>query len=373
MRKKKQEEQEIDFDIIFLLVTLVLLVIGTVMVYSSSFFLSKELYKSGILITKKHLIHVVLGMCVMLGVMCTDYRRFSSRPLVYLAMLGSILALCLCFVPGIGINGGHARRWIKIAHFSFQASELAKIALILFLAQFLAKKPKLINEFSSVILPVLIITGCMVLLIFVEPDFGTAATIGLWSILVLFIAGMRWKHLALVIFSVAPVGAGLMVLEPYRRNRLLAFINPWDDMQGIGYQIIQSLVAFAKGGISGSGLGEGAQKLFFLPAPHTDFILSVVGEELGFLGVLSVIALFGIWVWRGFKIALATNDNFGFFLVVSSVSLIGLQAIINMGVAMSVLPTTGIALPFFSYGGSTLLTTMFISGLILSVSRRARL
>jgi cell division protein FtsW len=163
-----------------------------------------------------------------------------------------------------------------------------------------------------------------------------------------------------------------MIFEPYRRARLMAFAHPWQDMQGISYQIVQSMVAFANGGFLGSGLGESTQKLFFLPAPHTDFIFSVLGEELGFIGVIFVLCLFGIWLWRGFTIALATNDSFGFFLALSAVSLVALQAIVNMGVAVAAFPTTGVTLPFFSYGGSSLMTVMVTSGIVLSVSRGAR-
>jgi cell division protein FtsW len=368
----EEQEREIDFDVIFFFATMALLVMGTVMIFSSSYFISKELYGNGTAMTRKHLIHVVLGTLAMVGIMSTDYRKFCSRPLVLLGLLGSVIALMLCFVPGIGHAGGHSRRWVGIGAFTFQASELVKLALILFVANFFSKKSKNVKDLATVV-PVLAIVAIMCLLIFIEPDFGTAAAIGIWSILVLFIAGMRWKHLLLILGICIPTGTILMLLEPYRKARLTAFLNPWSDMLGIGYQIIQSMVGFAKGGIFGSGLGEGSQKLFYLPAPHTDFILSVVGEELGFIGVALVAALFGVWIWRGFTIAQATNDAFGFYLVVASVSIIGLQAVLNMGVALSVFPTTGIALPFFSYGGSPLLSTMCICGLILSVSRRARL
>ncbi len=373
MCAKTSDEHEIDFDIFFLLATLLLLVMGTVMVYSSSFFVSKEILGSGSAMIRKHLFHVIVGTSIMLVFMSMDYRRLASRPLVFLAVAAGIAGLILCFVPGIGISGGHSRRWVRVCGFSFQASELVKVALVIYLANFLSRKSRSISDFRTGILPVMLITLVIAILIFIEPDFGTAATLGIWVIGVLFIAGMRLKHLGLLGAAVVPAAAALMMLEPYRRARLTAFINPWDHMQGIGYQIIQSMVAFAKGGLTGTGLGEGTQKLFFLPAPHTDFILSVVGEELGLLGVLMVIFLFGVWIWRGFRIALSTNDAFGFYLVVAAVSLIGLQAVINMGVAMSVLPTTGLALPFFSYGGSTLIATMTISGLVLSVSRRARL
>ena len=368
----EEQEREIDFDVIFFFATMALLVMGTVMIFSSSYFISKELYGNGTAMTRKHLIHVVLGTVAMVGIMSTDYRKFCSRPLVLLGLLGSVIALVLCFVPGIGHAGGHSRRWVGIGAFTFQASELVKLALILFVANFFSKKSKNVKDLATVV-PVLAIVAIMCLLIFIEPDFGTAAAIGIWSILVLFIAGIRWKHLLLILGISIPTGTILMLLEPYRKARLTAFLNPWSDMLGIGYQIIQSMVGFAKGGIFGSGLGEGSQKLFYLPAPHTDFILSVVGEELGFIGVALVAALFGVWIWRGFSIAQATNDAFGFYLVVASVSIVGLQAVLNMGVALSVFPTTGIALPFFSYGGSPLLSTMCICGLILSVSRRARL
>ena len=365
--------KEMDFDFIFLMTTLALLVMGTVMIFSASYFISKEICGSSVHLMKRHLAHLLIGTILMVGIMNIDYRHFNSRPFILLSLLFAIAALIGCFIPGIGLTGGHAKRWVHLSSLNFQASEVVKVALIFYLASYLTKKGKRIEDFNYGILPSLAIVGICALLIFIEPDFGTAATICVWAIAVMFIAGMRWKHLLFMFLAGLPLGAVMMILEPYRRARLLAFINPWEDMHGIGYQIIQSLVAFANGGVIGSGLGESTQKLFFLPAPHTDFILSVLGEELGFIGVFVVIALFGTWIWRGLSIATATNDSFGYFLVVASVCLVGLQAVINMGVAMSVFPTTGIALPFFSYGGSTLVTTMLISGIILSVSRRARL
>jgi cell division protein FtsW len=375
MRLFHLEEQasEVDFDVIFFLATMALLVLGTVMIFSSSYFVSKEIYGNGITMTKKHIIHAILGILAMVGIMSTDYRRLGSGLIIMAGLVGSVIALVLCFVPHIGHAGGHSRRWIGYGFFMFQASEIAKMALIVFAAHFLSRKSKQIQDFKTGILPLMIIVGLMCGLILIEPDFGTAAVLGLWSLIILFIAGMKWKHLGIMLGAGVPLGIAAMLWEPYRRARLTAFLNPWNDMLGIGYQIIQSMVSFAKGGFAGVGLGEGTQKLFYLPAPHTDFILSVAGEELGFIGITLIAVLFGIWIWRGFTIAQATNDSFGFYLVVSSVCLIGLQAILNMGVALSLLPTKGIALPFFSYGGSPLITTMCICGLILSVSKRARL
>jgi len=372
MRTRDQIAQAIDFDMVFLLTTLMLLVMGTIMIFSSSYFLSKENSGSPLAMTVKHLVHLVMGAGVMIAIIRTDYRRFNTQTFA-LALIGIGTLLCvLCFIPGVGISGGHAKRWVRLIFVTLQASEVAKIALIFYLAYYLSKKSKMIDDFTYGVMPVLAVVCVNVLLIFLEPDFGTAATIGLWSIFILFIAGMRLKHLLNLSLAGIPIVILLMIFEPYRRARLMAFAHPWQDMQGISYQIVQSMVAFANGGFLGSGLGESTQKLFFLPAPHTDFIFSVLGEELGFIEVIFVLCLFGIWLWRGFTIALATNDSFGFFLALSAVSLVALQAIVNMGVAVAAFPTTGVTLPFFSYGGSSLMTVMVTSGIVLSVSRGAR-
>jgi len=229
------------------------------------------------------------------------------------------------------------------------------------------------DDFHRGPLPLLLVVAAVCLLILIEPDFGTAATIGAWSVIVLFMSGMSRKHLAALVCAALPVAAVAMVMEPYRRSRITAFLDPWKDMLGSGYQAVQSMASFASGGLFGTGLGEGSQKLFYLPAPHTDFILAVLGEETGFVGVTLVACLFAAWVWRGFSIALATKDSFGHYMVLACVSLVGLQAILNMGVALCLLPTKGLPLPFFSYGGSTLVSTLLMCGLVLSVSRRARL
>ena len=367
-----KEKPELSFDVPFLLTTLALIVAGTVMVYSASFFLSKELYGNGSAIILKRLFHLVVGCAVMTLAMFIDYRKVFIRPVIYILLIIGIVSLILCFIPGVGITAGHAKRWVDIIIIRYQASELMKIAMLIYMSYFLSAKSKNIGVFSVGVFPVLFICSIAAGLILMEPDFGTAVIFFVWTIMVLFVAGMRIKHLLILGAASLPVGILFMILEPYRRARLTVFINPWKDMQGTGYQIIQSMLAFSKGGIFGTGLGEGSQKLFFLPAPHTDFIMAVLGEEIGFAGVVVILALFGLWVWRGLKIAKATNDLFGFFLVVSSVLLVGLQAVINIGVAMSLFPTTGIPLPFFSFGGTTLVSTMLVCGIILSVSRGAR-
>lgn len=366
------KKPELSFDVPFMLATLALMVAGTVMVYSASFFLSKEMYGNGSAIILKRLFHLAVGCTVMIAAMFIDYRKVFTRPVIYILLIAGLVSLVMCFIPGVGIMAGHARRWVNLVIIKYQASELMKIAMLVYMSYFLSAKSKNIEVFSVGVFPVLFICSIAAGLILIEPDFGTAGILFVWTVMVLFVAGMRIKHLLVLGAVTLPLGILFMYLEPYRRARLTAFIDPWQDMQGNGYQIIQSMLAFSKGGFFGAGLGEGAQKLFFLPAPHTDFIMAVLGEETGFLGVAVIVALFGIWVWRGLKIAKATNDLFGFFLVVSSVILVGLQAIINIGVAMSLFPTTGIPLPFFSYGGTTLVSTMLACGIILSVSRGAR-
>ncbi len=373
MRKRQVDEKELDCDLIFLVVTLSLLSLGAIMVYSASFCVSREISNSGAYYMVRHLIHLSIGIGIMFSLMQLDYRKLNSKTLAYLAVLAGFTSLFLCFIPGIGVRGGNARRWISIMGFTFQSSELMKIVLILFISHFLARKSKSIGKFSVGVLPILIITGTAAIFIFLEPDFGTAALLLIWAMTMLFIAGMRWKHLFLIGSGSLPIVVLMLLSAPYRRNRLTAFLDPWSHIQNTGYQIVHSMLAFAKGGLLGVGLGEGTQKLFYLPAPHTDFIFSVIGEELGLLGVLVVIALFCIWIWRAFFIALATKDSFGFYLVIASCTFIGLQAIINMGVTMSILPTTGMALPFFSYGGSAMLMVSVASGIILSVSRRSRI
>lgn len=365
-------DSAIDFDMVFLLTTLMLLVLGTIMIFSSSYFISKEASGSSIAMTLRHIAHLGLGMAVMGVIIRTDYRRFNNVKFVIPLLAFGIICCVLCFVPGVGIEGGHARRWVRLAVVTLQASEVAKIGLVFYLAYYLSKKNKKIEDLAYGVMPLLAIVGVTSGLVFLEPDFGTALIIGMWSVFILFVGGMRVKHLAMLFAAGVPLVVALMILEPYRRARLTAFINPWDHMQGIGYQIVQSMVAFANGGFSGSGLGEGTQKLFFLPAPHTDFIFSVLAEELGFMGVAFVLVLFGIWIWRGITIALATNDTFGFHLAISAISLVAIQAIVNMSVSMSLFPTTGVTLPFFSYGGSSLMTVFITSGLVLSVSRGAR-
>ncbi|HEY9161736.1 MAG TPA: putative lipid II flippase FtsW [Desulfomonilia bacterium] len=373
MREEAEDnKKELSFDVPFLLATLALMVAGTVMVYSASFFLSKEMYGNGSAIIMKRLFHLVIGCIVMITAMFIDYRKVFTRPVTYLLLIAGLVSLVLCFIPGVGITAGHAKRWVNLIIIKYQASELMKIAMLVYMSYFLSSKSKNIEVFSVGVFPVLFICSIAAGLILIEPDFGTAGILFVWTVMVLFIAGMRIKHLLILGAATLPLGVLFMVFEPYRRARLTAFINPWQDMQGNGYQIIQSMVAFSKGGFLGTGLGEGGQKLFFLPAPHTDFIMAVLGEETGFIGVAVIVVLFGIWVWRGLKIAKATNDLFGFFLAVSSVILVGLQAIINIGVAMSLFPTTGIPLPFFSFGGTTLVSTMLACGIILSVSRGAR-
>jgi cell division protein FtsW len=261
-------DHAIDFDMVFLLTTLMLLVLGTIMIFSSSYFISKEAWGNSLSMTVKHLARLGLGLVAMAAIIRTDYRKFNNKGLI-VPLLGFGIILCvLCFVPGIGIEGGHAKRWVNLAVVNVQASEVAKIALIFYLAYYLSKKEKRVDDFTNGVMPVLAIVGVISGLVFLEPDFGTALIIGLWSVFILFMAGMRLKHLGMLFMVGFPVVILLMILAPYRRARLTAFVNPWEDMHGIGYQIVQSMVAFANGGFAGSGLGEGPRSSSSCPR-HT--------------------------------------------------------------------------------------------------------
>lgn len=276
----------------------------------------------------------------------------------------------MVYFPGIGRTAGGASRWVRFGFFSFQPSEIAKFALILYIAESLTRKQtKDIETFVRGVLPPLIIMFVMFLLILNEPDFSTSIIILGISFIMLFIGGTRVIQLYALIVAAIPLGILILSREEYRKSRLLSFLNPWKDPLDSGFHIIQSLLALGSGGIFGIGLAESKQKYFYLPDQHTDFIFSIIGEELGFIGTVVIIVLFIILLWRGFRIALDTSDPFGTLLAAGITSMIVFQSIINIGVVTKMVPTTGITLPFISYGGTSLIINMFCVGILLNISR----
>ena len=351
--------------------TAVLVVLGAVMVFNTSYFYAQEKYGDPYFFLRRHLFAGCLGTFLLLGA-----RRFPTRMLrrlVYPLLAVLVIALGAVLVPEIGLARGGARRWLAVGPLLFQPSELVKLAVVLYLAHSLAKKGDRIRDLGTGYLPHLVIVGGVVALVVVEPDFGTAVLLAAILFLMLLAAGARWSHLAATAMMALPVLAAGAVSAPYRMARLLSFRDPWGDPQAAGFQLVQSLLAFGSGGLAGVGLGAGKQKMFYLPGAHTDFIFSVIGEELGLVGTLSVIVAFAVFAAAGFRLAWRHQDAFAAYVALGLTSAIVLQAAVNMGVVVGLLPTKGLALPFLSYGGSALAVMLVEVGILLSVARESRL
>jgi len=358
------------FDNMFFIAVLILMGIGIVMVFSSSSLIAVKRYDDGYYFLKKQALFAFVGIMLLITFMRLDYRLLRDK--VYPILGVSLLLLLLVLIPGIGVKVGHARRWFRIFGFSFQPSELAKLALIIFLAYSLEKKEKHIKSFSLGFMPHVAIAGLFFSLILLQPDFGTAVMIALLVIILLFAAGVRTLYLVGA-GAVAAFGSVMLILcAGYRLQRLSTFLDPWSNARGAGYQITQSLLAFGSGGFWGMGLGNGRQKLFYLPEPHTDFILSVIGEELGLIGIFTILVLFFLLLNAGVMISLKARDLFGTYLGLGITCLIGIEAVINMGVVMGLLPTKGSTLPFVSYGGTSLVVKMIGVGIMLNIASHER-
>jgi cell division protein FtsW len=293
------------------------------------------------------------------------YRRWA-----YVILALTFLCLVFVLIPGIGINRGGARRWIALPGFVFQPSELAKLAVIFYLAHSMAKKEELIRTFSVGMLPHFIVVGLFAALLLLEPDFGSALILVMLLYSMLFIGGVRVPHLLSTSLLALPVLAYIFVKAPYRMQRLTSFLNPAADPEGSGYHVTQSLIAFGSGQLWGRGLGESRQKMFYLPEAHTDFVYSVIGEELGLLGALVVLLLFGVIVLRGLRLTSRIEEPFEQYLAFGVTMLLGVQSLIHMSVVMGLMPTKGLVLPFISYGGSAMVLNLAEAGILLSLSRR---
>ena len=343
--------------------------LGVVMVYSASAIVAAERFGDPLFFLKKQLFWAVLGMGCLWGAMRLDYRRLE-RLVVPLLVLSFVL-LVLVLVPPFGqaING--TRRWFRVASFSFQPVELAKLSLVVYLAAFLTRRQEVVRSFAQGLLPLLMVAGGMAALTILQPDLGNSVTLVLLTLALAYLAGARGMHMAAIAGAAVPVVAVLIAMKPYRWRRMVAFMNPWDDPQGSGFQIIQSFLALGSGGVLGRGLGESKQKLFYLPEPYTDFIFAIIGEELGLLGGVTVVVLFALLIWRGLRVGLHAPDAFGGYLALGLTLMLALQTLVNLGVVMGALPTKGLPLPFISFGGSALLTTMFSAGVLLNISQHS--
>lgn len=353
-------------DAVLLTVTVALVAAGLVMVYSTSAVLAYERYGDSLFFLRRQLIWAGLGLLAMLGARYLPYQ--GQQRLTILMVFCTLALLVMVLLPTFGKQVGGARRWLQLGPITVQPSEIAKYVLILYIARTLGKKQEQLQSSARGYLPSMVILGVFAVLIFAEPDLGTAVVLTMTACLLLLVAGIPLRYLGLTALAGLPLVYWGLIHVQFRWERLLGFWNPWADPRGSGYQPIQSLVALGQGGWFGVGLGQSQQKLFYLPEAHTDFIFAVIGEEFGFLGVTVMVALFLILLWRILRIALACREPFGVYLGLGVFLLIALQITVNLGVVIGLLPTKGLPLPFISLGGSHLLVSLFAVGTMLNLA-----
>jgi cell division protein FtsW len=360
----------VSYDLFLLFPVLFLVGIGVVMVYSASSALALKQYGTDVYFLKKQAVFSLLGVVALATFRRVPFRFY--RILAYPLLGVSLLLLLGVLLPGLGVEAGGARRWLSFGVLRFQPAELARVAMVIYLAYSLSKKQERLKVFAIGMVPHLAVLGLFSVLILQQPDFGSVAILCALTWVMLFAGGVRLMHLLLPLVALVPAAYFFMINAPYRLERLLTFLNPWKYQSDEGYQVIHSLMAFGSGGVFGSGIGKGYQKLFYLPEPHTDFVFSVIGEELGMIGVLIILVLYGAILWRGVLIAWRTRDPFGQLLAIGLTMAIGFQVGINMSVALGLLPTKGLTLPFMSYGGTSLLINMAAVGMLLNISAEAK-
>ena len=351
------------------LVVLVLLGIGLVMVLSASqYFAQNKPYEDSFYFLKAQAKNAILGIVVMVLAMNINYQKY--RKLVWPALIGAFLLMMLIALTSLGSSAKGAEQWLDLGFVRFQPSEIMKIALVLFLAKSLSERREMLSSFSKGFLPYLALIGVVCVAVALQ-DLGTAMVIAGTAFIMLYCSGTRPAHLMMLVGAGIAFFVFMVMLEPYRMNRLLGFMDPWSDPLGTGYQTIQSLLAIGSGGFTGVGLGAGGAKWLYLPERHTDFIFAVMAEETGLLGGAFLILLFMFFAWRGFNIAMKVQDSFGSLLAAGITIMISLQAFINIGIAVGALPVTGITLPFISYGGTSLVISLAAVGVLLNISRFA--
>jgi cell division protein FtsW len=340
--------------------------VGIVMVFSSSSALALKHYDTSYYFLKRQTLFSLLGICALVVLSHVPYRVY--RLLAYPILLTAIAALVMVKYSSLGVTAGGARRWLDLGFLRFQPSELARLALVIYLAYSLSKKQDSIRRLSVGFLPHVVVLGVLTALLLGQPDFGSVVIFTTITWLLMFVGGVPLRWLVGFLLPLLPLGYFYMMAAPYRVRRLLSFLDPWQYPADAGYQTIHSLMAFGSGGIVGTGVGKGVQKLFYLPESHTDFIFSVIGEELGLVGVWFIIALYAVLFWRGVRIARGCDDLFGALLAMGITTAIGLQVVINMGVTLGLLPTKGLTLPFLSYGGTSLLLNMGAIGILMNIA-----
>ncbi len=354
-------------DVVMLWTVLALTALGVVMVYSSSAVFADELRQDSSFFLKRQLLSLGLGVAAMLFVsqLRMDILRKLSAPIFLAAVVLAVMVL----IPGVGMTERGSTRCLPVGPLQMQPAELVKLGLIIYLAAVLARKRESVREFKTGFLGPVMIGTVPIILILAQPDLGTTFLLGAILFLMLFVAGARISFLMGAVICALPFIWYAISSASYRMRRIMSFLDPWADRQDGGYQVVESLISIGSGSVFGVGLGDGKQKLFFLPDAHNDFIFAIIGEELGLIGTMGVIVLFVVLIWRGLRAAFKAEDAFSAYLAVGLTSLLGIQAFVHMSVVTALLPTTGLTLPFISYGGSSLLICMVAVGLLLAISR----
>ncbi|SFJ07919.1 putative lipid II flippase FtsW [Thermoflavimicrobium dichotomicum] len=363
MKQEQLKREKPDYWLI--LVTFLLLGFGLVMVFSASYYKGLLDYHDSYYFIKKQLAFGLVGLVLFFIISNIHYSIYKKW--VGFLLILSILLLILVLILGDETNG--AKRWLEFQSVSFQPSEFVKLTMIIYTASIMVKKQPVIHQFKRAIAPPLVVIGIICSLLVLEPHFSATVIILFTSLVIIFCAGARLKHLFLLFLSGVPVLLVTLYMSDYRVKRLVTVFNPFSDPQGSGYQTIYSLYAIGPGGITGAGLGNSIQKMAYLPEAHNDFIFSIVAEELGFIGGASLICLFIIFIIRGIRISLQAPDQFGTLLGIGIVTLLGVETIFNLGVVTALLPVTGISLPFISYGGTSLVLKLMAMGILLNISR----
>ena len=359
--------QRVAVDRTLLAVTMILALVGLVMVFSASAIVAGNRFQDPGFYLKRQVAWLALGVLLMYLASRIDYTFWKKLSMPILACI--LVLLVMVLVPSFGLSAKGARRWLPLGPISVQPAEMVKLVAVMYLAAYLSKKADRITSFRDGLLPALIVIGLLSGLVLLEPDLGTVVVLGLVTIGMCFLGGARLSHLIGLGLCAIPAVLALVLGSSYRRQRLMTFLAPWKDPSDSGFQITQSFLAFGSGGSFGVGLGEGKQKLYFLPEAHTDFVLALIGEELGLIGTATVILLFAFFVWRGVQIAARARVPFGHYLGMGITLLVGVQALVNAAVVTGLLPTKGLTLPFVSYGGSSLVVSLVGVGILLSISR----
>ena len=366
MARDQRKKDRSGYDGFLLLGTLMLMGIGVVMVYSASSVIALKRFGSDIFFFKRQVVYALAAILVL--IVCRHMPYTFYKKMAYPILIVAFLLLVGLYLPGVGHPVGGARRWLKVFGLSFQPSEFARLALIIYLAYSMSKKQEKIKIFAIGFLPHTLVFGGFGTLIVMQPDFGMAVMLALITWTMLFVGGVRLPYLLAALAGIFPIFYYLLIHAGYRLRRLTTFLDPWRYESDAGYQIVHSLMAFGSGGIMGAGIGNSYQKLFYLPEPHTDFVFSVLGEELGLVGVCLIMGLYAMILWRGIFVAMKARDLFAVYLAAGLTSALGFQVCVNAGVAMGLLPTKGLTLPFVSYGGTSLLMNAAAIGILMNIS-----